>query len=100
VPGNHELLPASADIECGPARDFLKGFDDAIVALGQPEAANYVNGTYDLKAQTVLGVVTQMTDAGLRFAPANPGDEAAYERLREALAACDRAVAKPQTAMR
>jgi hypothetical protein len=80
------------------ARDFLKGFDDALVALGQPEAPNYVNGTYDLKAQTVLGLVQQMTDAGLRFAPASPGDEAAYETLREALAACDRVAAKPQTA--
>jgi hypothetical protein len=80
------------------ARDFLQGFDDALVALGQPEAPNYVNGTYDLKAQTVLGLVQQMTDAGLRFAPATPGDEAAYETLREALAACDRVAAKPQTA--
>ena len=80
------------------ARDFLQRFDDALVALGQPDAANYVNGTYDLKAQTVLGLVTQMTDAGLRFAPAAPGDEAAYAALREALAACDRAVATSQSA--
>jgi hypothetical protein len=82
------------------ARDFLQRFDDAVVALGQPDAADYFNGTYDLKAQTVLGLVTQMTDKGLRFAPAVPGDETAYAALREALAACDRAAAKSQSAMR
>ena len=81
-------------------RDFLQRFDDAVAALGQPDAADYFNGTYDLKAQTVLGLVTHMTDKGLRFAPAVPGDEAAYEALREALAACDRAAAKSQSAMR
>jgi hypothetical protein len=82
------------------ARDFLQRFDDAVVALGQPDAADYFNGTYNLKAQTVLGLVTQMTDNGLRFAPAAPGDEAAYAALRESLAACDRVAAKSQSAMR
>jgi hypothetical protein len=82
------------------ARDFLQRLDDGIVALGRPDAANYFNGTYDLKAQTVLGLVKQMTDRGLRFAPAAPGDEAAYAALREALAASDRPAAKPQSAAR
>jgi hypothetical protein len=82
------------------ARDFLQRFDDALVVLRQPDAADYFNGTYELKAQTVLGLVKQMTDAGLRFAPAAPGDEAAYSALRDALAACDRATAKPQSAAR
>jgi hypothetical protein len=76
------------------ARVFLQRFDDALVALGQPDAADYLNGRYELKAQTVLGLVQQMTDDGLRFAPAVPGDEAAYAALREALAACDRAAVK------
>jgi hypothetical protein len=82
------------------ARDFLQRFDDALVALGQLDAADYFSGKYDLKAQTVLGLVTQMTDAGLRFAPAAPGDEAAYAALWEVLAACDRVAAKSQSAMR
>jgi hypothetical protein len=82
------------------ARDFLQRFDDAVVALSQPDAADYFNGKYDLKALTVLGLVTQMTDAGLLFAPAVPGDEAAYAALWEALAASDRAAAKSQSAMR
>jgi hypothetical protein len=82
------------------AHKFLDQFDSALVALGQPDAAGYFNGAYDLKAQTVLGLVRQMTDRGLRFAPAVPGDEAAYATLRDALAACDRAAAKPPTAAR
>jgi hypothetical protein len=77
------------------ARGFLQRLDDALVALGQPDAADYFNGTYDLTAQTVLGLVRQMADRGLRFAPALPGDESAYAALREALAACDRTAAKP-----
>jgi hypothetical protein len=82
------------------ARDFLLRLDDAIVALGSSDAANYFNGGYDLNAQTVLGLVKQMTDRGLRFAPAAPGDESAYSALKDALAAADRAAAKPQSAAR
>ncbi len=82
------------------ARDFLQRFDDALVALGQPDAVNYFNGNYDLNAQTVLGLVTQMTDKGLQFAPAVPGDDPAYAALQKVLAACDRAAAKSQSAMR
>jgi hypothetical protein len=82
-------------------RDFLDRLDEAVAALGRPDAANYFNGTYDLTAQTVLGLVKQMADRGLRFAPAGPGDEPAYAVLREALAAADRAAAvKPQAAAR
>ena len=52
------------------------------------------------KGKPTYWLVTQMTDKGLRFAPAVPGDEAAYAALREVLAACDRAAAKSQSAMR
>jgi hypothetical protein len=82
------------------ARDFLQRFDDALVALGQPDVANYFNGKYALNAETVLGLVKQMSDAGLHFAPAAPGDEAVYAALQESLAACDRAIAKPQSVSR
>ena len=82
------------------AHKFLDRFENALTALGRPDAADYFNGTYDLKAQTVLGLVRQMTDRGLRFAPAGPGDEAEYSALRDALAAYDRAASKPQSAAR
>src|SRR5262249_44362604 len=81
------------------ARDFLRGLGDALVALGQPDAADHFNGAYALKAQTVLGLVQQMADRGLRFAPAAPGDEAAYAALHEARRATDRA-AQPHPAPR
>jgi hypothetical protein len=81
------------------ARDFLQRLDEGVVALGQIDAADYFNGKYELKAQTVLGLVKQMSDAGLRFAPAVAGDESAYGMLWEALAAYDRAAtSKPATA--
>jgi hypothetical protein len=80
------------------ARDFLQQFNDAVVVLGRPDAADYLDGAHDLHAQTVLGLAKQMTDEGLRFAPAGPGDEAAYAALWEALAACDRAAVRPLAA--
>jgi hypothetical protein len=82
------------------ARDYLQRFDDALVALGQSDVADHFNGAYELKSQTVLGLVKEMTDAGLRFAPATPRDEAAYAAIREALAACDGAAANSQSAAR
>jgi hypothetical protein len=82
------------------AKVFLQNFEEALVALRQPNAADHFNGTYDQTAQTVLGLVREMTDRGLRFAPAAPGDEAAYTALREAMAACDRAVADRRLAAR
>ena len=75
-------------------------FKPAACPILRAEAANFFNGAYELQAQTVLGLVKQMTDRGLRFAPAAPGDESAYAALQEALAACDRAAAKSQSAAR
>jgi hypothetical protein len=82
------------------AKSFLQGLDAAVVALQQPDVIRHFNGGYDLRAQTVLGLVKQMSDEGLRFAPAAPGDEAAYTALREALASCDRVALKLKTAAR
>jgi len=91
----HKLLRQKArDLAFEPfteAKVFLQNFDDALVALRQPNAVDHFNGTYDLSARTVFGLVKEMTDIGLRFAPAGPGDEAAYAVLRDALAECDRA---------
>jgi hypothetical protein len=73
------------------AKAFLESFDDALVALQQPDAACHFDGQYALKAQTVLGLVKQMVENGLRFAPALPGDEAAYRALHQVMAAYSRA---------
>jgi len=99
-----ELLRQSAkDLSLGPyieARAFLRQFDDAIVAFHDGDAADYFKGKYDLKAHSIRGLVNEMTDNGLRFAPAVAGDEAAYAALREALAVYDRAPDKPSALAR
>ena len=82
------------------AKTYLRNLDDALVALQQPDAANHFTGAYELKADTVLGLVNQMTHNALRFAPAVSGDEAFYVVLRESLAACDRAALMPPKDLR
>jgi len=81
------------------AQRYLKSFDDVLTALRQNDVGSYFTGKYSLQDGTVLGLVRQMGEQGLRFAPAVPGDEAAYTALHEALAAYDRA-ARGQTAQR
>jgi hypothetical protein len=73
------------------ARKFVQSLDGAVVALQQADVGNYFNGKFALTATTIPGLVQQMTEAGLRFAPALAGDEGAYTTLRQALAAYDQA---------
>jgi hypothetical protein len=78
-------LGALAIVPYIEAKAFLQSFDDALVALQQPDAARHFDGHYALKAQTVLGLVKHMAEKGLRFAPALPGDEAAYRALHQVM---------------
>jgi hypothetical protein len=71
------------------ARNYLDNLDDAIAALQQPDVGNYFNGKYALKGKTVGELIKFMADQGLQFAPAVPGDEAAYSALHQALASFD-----------
>jgi hypothetical protein len=82
-------VPTTRYIE---ARRFLSDLDDAIKILRQPDAADYLNGKYTAKGRTVQQLIQYMTEHGLRFAPAVPGDEPAYTALHEALARYDTAV--------
>ena len=74
------------------AKRLLDELDDAVKVLGQPDAGNYFNQTYTAQGRTVAQLVQAMTRRDLRFAPAVPGDEAAYLVLQRALAEYDRAV--------
>jgi hypothetical protein len=74
------------------AKNFVKSLDEAVVALQQPNAGDYMNGKFAVKARTIPQMVKQMTASGLRFAPAAPGDEAAYTALFQSLAAYDRSL--------
>ena len=80
------------------AKAFINNLDDAVIALGQPDAISHFDGEYTVKAKTVPDLVRWLTDKGLQFAPAIPGDEAAYTALHGALAAYDKAVRTPKAA--
>jgi hypothetical protein len=71
------------------AKRLLSSLDEAVKVLGEPDAANYFNHIYAAQGQTVGHLVHYMTRLNLRFAPAVPGDEAAYLALQRALAEYD-----------
>jgi serine/threonine protein kinase len=75
-------LPVSQYIE---ARRYLNQLEVTVTALEKPDAANYFNGTYRITARTVPELILQMEKNDLQFAPAAPGDEAAYVELHRAL---------------
>jgi hypothetical protein len=66
-------------------RNFLSSLSDAARALSQKDVTDYFNGKYNLTAKTLPELVAQMNEHGLQFAPAVPGDEAAYNSLHKAL---------------
>ena len=82
-----------------PIVAHVNAFEPAITALQQRDVGNYFTGKYALKAKTVPELIKQMSERGLQFAPALPGDEPAYAALHQALAAYDTA-SRPETAER
>jgi hypothetical protein len=76
------------------ARRFLAQLADAFRALSRPEGLHEAR---DFKGNDVAALVRFMASRRLRFAPAAPGDEAAYRALHRLLVALD-ADAVPVTA--
>jgi hypothetical protein len=68
------------------AKRFLAHVKEGLNVLAQPDAENYFNGRYSPKGQTVADLIAHMTKEGLRFAPAEAGDETGYKNLHRALA--------------
>jgi hypothetical protein len=66
---------------------FLSQLDDAIRLLGRPDAGDYLTRKGLAEVKDVAELVRNMSGKGLQFAPAIPGDEAAYTALHRALAA-------------
>ncbi len=89
-------LPPSPYID---AKTFLQNLASSIAALQQRDVGNYFTGKYALKAKTVPELVKYMSDQGLRFSPAVPGEEGPYQALYQALVSYDLA-AQPATAER
>lgn len=74
------------------AKRYLEEVENGIKVLERPDAAKYVNGTFQLdpnKIKTVGDLVRFMQDNGLTFAPAVTGDEAGYIALQRAMANYD-----------
>lgn len=63
------------------ARRFLNQIRDGVRSLRDPNAAKYFTNAWTPKGKTVAELVAQMTREGLSFAPAAPGDQAAYRAL-------------------
>jgi hypothetical protein len=68
---------------------YISELRDAIGQLSSPNAANYLNGSLQPKGATVGEIVDQMTQKGVKFAPATPGSENYYSTLYQAFLAYD-----------
>jgi len=71
------------------ASRFLGYLDGAIQALGRADAGDYFTRKYAAQGKDVAELVKGLISRGLRFAPATPGDEAAYLAAHRALSAYD-----------
>lgn len=76
------------------ARRFLNDLQDTIRTLETPAAANFASGKWAARGDTVSELVMNLTNNGLRFAPAAPGNEFAYNSLFQSLVQYDRALAQ------
>ncbi len=63
------------------AVEFLDKLSSIVSILANQDAANYLNGTYTAKGNTVGQVADHMISNGLRFAKASAGDEPYYSKL-------------------
>jgi hypothetical protein len=77
---------------------FLCDLSDAATALDYPQAARLSDPHLFSQAMTVSELAAYMGAKRLTFAPAVPGDEAAYDRLYQAMVDCHAASA-PQVAL-
>jgi hypothetical protein len=89
------LVANIRDMTAGQYTDasrFLGYLDDAIRALGRPDAGDFFTRKYAAEGKDAAELVRNLAAKGLRFAPATPGDEAAYLSVYRSLAAYDRAL--------
>jgi hypothetical protein len=67
------------------AKDYLRQLDGTVAALQEPRSTSYINGKWAGKSNSVGEVTAKMTEMGLKFAPATPGDQAAYTAMQQGL---------------
>jgi hypothetical protein len=63
------------------ALGFLNKLTETVNILGKQDAANFLNGTYRAKGETVAQLVDHMNSHGLKFIPATKGDEPHYAKV-------------------
>jgi hypothetical protein len=76
------------------SKRYVNFLNQALQALSNENIANYFNQKFSAKGKTVAELVKHMSEKGLRFAPATPGDEAAYRALHQALANYDLSISQ------
>jgi tetratricopeptide (TPR) repeat protein len=68
---------------------YLRSLKDTIAALGDANVVHWIANKETVKAKNVDDLVRFLRERRLRFAPATPGDHAAYLALHRALTAYD-----------
>jgi hypothetical protein len=71
------------------ASRYVNNLRSTVRAMQDPNVVNQFNGKYAARGDNVTQLVEMMTRQGLRFAPANPGDEPFYTALHQALISYD-----------
>lgn len=67
------------------ARRFVTQLEDTVKTLKTADASSYVTGKYAARGRTVKELVANMTNEGLIFAPAAPGEQSYYTALHSAM---------------
>ncbi len=94
---NETLLRHVADVSPSDyvdAKRFLGGLESAVRALQDPNVANQLNQNWSPHARTVAELTDFMSQRGLRFGPAAPGDEPAYRSLYDRLLSYDTGISE------
>lgn len=66
------------------ALDFYNSLSQSVDALARPDTRKQISGQYQARGRNVQELVDYMTDKGLKFAPAAPGAENAYQAVHDA----------------
>jgi hypothetical protein len=82
------------------AKRYLNLLDEAYKALQDNNVGNLLGAKGITKSKNVAELIKNMTDQGLRFAPATPGDEGAYKAMHSALLSYDDSIAQLNTGAR
>jgi hypothetical protein len=68
------------------AIEFYNSLENSVNALEGPNARKQLNGTFAARGRNVQELVDYMTESGLKFAPASPGQENAYKVIHDSFA--------------